>query len=93
MDVMKKRKSVSVSFNEEDLPYISVKNDVNLTFRISEDSKTVEIVGNKNGLRLMAKALLGMSETERTDGYHLHIDDLYNINNDDKQFIISKNDA
>ncbi len=90
---MKKKKSVSVGYNEEDLPYIPLKNNVNLTFRISEDGKTIEIDGNKNGLRLMAKALLGMAETERTDGYHVHIDDLYNINDEEKQFIIYKNDV
>ncbi len=38
----------------------------------------------------MVKALLGMAETERADGYHIHIDDLYNINKDDKEFIIYK---
>ncbi len=92
-EIVKKKKSISVSFNEEDLPYIPIKKNARLTFSISEDNKSIQIIGNKNGLRLMAKALLGMAETERTDVYHLHIDDLYNINDEEKQFIIYKNDA
>ncbi len=90
---MKKRKSISVGFNEENLPYLSIKKDTHLTFKISEDKNCVEIIGNKKGLRLMAKALLGMAEKERTDGYHIHIDDLYHINKDNKEFIIKKNNS
>ncbi len=87
---MNKKKTISVSFNQEDLPYITIKAHTYLTFTISEDSNSVTIVGNKNGLRLMSKALLGMAETDRTDGYHIHIDDLYNINEENKEFIIAK---
>ncbi len=87
---MKKRKSISVSFNEDDLPYIPLKPQSHLTFKLSKDNKCVQIIGNKKGLRLMAKALLGMAETERTDGFHIHIDDLYNINREGKKFIIEK---
>ncbi len=88
---MNKRKTISVSFNKSDLPYIPIKKQSYLIFEISEDSNCVKIIGNKTGLRLMAKCLLGMAETERADGYHVHIDDLYNINEEGKEFIIYKN--
>ena len=31
---------------------------------------------------LLAKAALGMAETARVDGFHIHLDDLYDINAD-----------
>lgn len=88
---MNKRKTISVSFNKSDLPYIPIKKQSYLTFEISEDNNCVKIIGNRTGLRLMAKCLLGIAEIERADGYHVHIDDLYNINEEGKEFIIYKN--
>lgn len=50
------------------------------------------IEGNQDGLLLLAKALLGMAEYVNSDGYHIHLDDLYKINNADKTFTISKSE-
>ncbi len=85
---MKKKKSISVGFNQEGLPYIPIKKNTHLTFKISENNKSIQIIGNKRGLKLIAKALLGVAETERIDDYHIHLDDLYDINEENKEFII-----
>ena len=38
----------------------------------------------------MAKAALGMAETIREDGFHIHLDDLYSINSEEKSILIRK---
>ena len=42
------------------------------------------------GLLLLAKAALGMAETAREDGFHIHLDDLYSINAEEKSILIRK---
>ena len=43
-----------------------------------------------SGLLLLAKAALGMAETIREDGFHIHLDDLYSINAEGKSILIRK---
>jgi hypothetical protein len=38
----------------------------------------------------LAKAALGMAETIREDGFHIHLDDLYGINAEGKSILIRK---
>ena len=45
---------------------------------------------NRAGLLLLAKAALGMAETIREDGFHIHLDDLYSINSEGKSILIRK---
>ncbi len=86
---MKKKKSIQVIFNENQLPIIKPTKNTHLTYDCNTDG-SINIKGNKKGLLLLAQAALGMAECERLDGYHIHIDDLYEINSDDKSIIISK---
>lgn len=87
---MKKAK-IEIDYNEYGFPILERLGNPNISFRL-EDSNELIIEGNKDGLRLLAKALLGMAEYENCDdGFHIHLDDLYEINNADKTFIISKN--
>lgn len=60
-----------------------------MTYDIDENN-VLHIEGNKRGLKLLARALLGVSEYPNDDGYHIHIDDLYDINNENKFFKISR---
>lgn len=86
---MKKAK-IEIDYNEYGFPILERLGNPNISFRL-EDSNELIIEGNKDGLRLLAKALLGMAEYENCDdGFHIHLDDLYEINNADKTFIISK---
>ena len=50
----------------------------------------MELTGNRAGLLLLAKAALGMAETVREDGFHIHLDDLYSINAEGKSILIRK---
>ena len=85
---MKKIRKLSVKYNDFDIPYIKIKKNAHLTYDIQKNG--IEIIGNRIGLKLLAKALLGIAESERNDGFHIHIDDIYNINEDNKNFTISK---
>lgn len=83
---MKKVKRISVSYNKQDIPIINVRENAQLTFK--EDNKnTIQIIGNSIGLKLLAKALLGIADSERKDGFHIH------INKENRNFTIYKKDA
>lgn len=86
-----KRANIEIEYNENGFPIIERLGMPNLSFNLGK-SNTLHIEGNQDGLLLLAKALLGMAEYENSDGYHIHLDDLYKINNADKTFIISKSE-
>jgi len=46
----------------------------------------LELTGNRAGLLLLAKAALGMAETIRENGFHIHLDDLYGVNAGGKKY-------
>ena len=39
---------------------------------------------NENGLRLLAKAIVGLINYQSDDGYHIHLDEIYDINTENK---------
>ena len=84
-----KKANIGIEYNENGLPIIERLGKPNLSFKLVSPNE-LHIVGNQDGLLLLAKALLGMAEYENSDGYHVHLDDLYKINNTDKTFTISK---
>ena len=57
---MKKAK-IEIDYNEYGFPILERLGNPNISFRL-EDSNELIIEGNKDGLRLLAKALLGMAE-------------------------------
>lgn len=60
-----------------------------MTFAIV-NGKEIEIIGNSIGLKLLAKSLLGIADLEVEDDFHVHLDGLYEINQESKTFKISK---
>ena len=76
--------------NGEQFLIIPPESNTHLTFTVSECGKKLELTGNRDGLLLLAKAALGMAETLREDGFHIHLDDLYAINTEKKTIIIRK---
>lgn len=84
-----KKANIEIEYNEMGFPIIERSGKPNLSFNL-ENPNELYIEGNKDGLLLLAKALLGVAEYENSDGYHVHLDDLYKINNVDKTFTISK---
>lgn len=85
-----KKANIEIEYNEKGFPIIERFGKPNLSFDLANPNE-LYIEGNQDGLLLLAKALLGMAEYENSDdGFHIHLDDLYKINNTDKAFIISK---
>ena len=82
--------TLTLQFNDEQLPTLQVESAANLTFRTCGDGNELVLTGNKEGLLLLAKAALGMAETHRRDGFHIHLDDLYDINDEGKCILIRK---
>src|SRR5699024_1772674 len=73
-------KTLTIQLNDELLPILPVEPEAQLSFTIHADGNELELTGNRAGLLLLAKAALGMAETLRGDGFHIHLDDLYSIN-------------
>ena len=85
-----KPKTLTIQFNGEQLPILPVEPGAHLSFTTHADGNELELTGNRTGLLLLAKAALGMAETIREDGFHIHLDDLYDINAEGKSILIRK---
>ncbi len=85
-----KTKALTIQLNDEQLPILPAELDAHLTFTIHNSGNELEVTGNRVGLLLLAKAALGMAETIRGDGFHIHLDDLYGINAEEKSIIIRR---
>ena len=85
-------KTLTIQWNNEQLPVLPVDPGAYLTFSIHNSGNALELTGNRAGLLLLAKAALGMAETAREDGFHIHLDDLYSINAEEKSILIRKED-
>ena len=83
-------KTLTIQFNDEQLPILPVEPDTHLSFTTHADGNELKLTGNRAGLLLSAKAALGMAETLRGDGFHIHLDDLYSINAEGKSIIICR---
>ena len=77
-------KTLTIQFNDEQLPILPLEPKAHLSFATHDDGNELELTGNRAGLLLLAKAALGMAETIREDGFHIHLDDLYGINAEGK---------
>lgn len=84
-----KRVKIEIEYNKQGLPILERSGNPYLSYRLGNPNELC-IEGNQEGLLLLAKALLGMAEYANSDGYHIHLDDLYKINNTNKTFTISK---
>ncbi len=85
-----KTKTLTIQLNQDQLPVLPVEPGAHLTFTIHNSDNELELTGNRTGLLLLAKAALGMAETVREDGFHIHLDDLYGINAEGKSILIRK---
>ena len=85
-------KTLTIQLNDEQLPILPVEPEAFLSFTTQADGNELELMGNRAGLLLLAKAALGMAETIREDGFHIHLDDLYSINAEGKSILIRKED-
>jgi len=88
-----KKRSITVRYNEEGIPYITSKSGCYLSFQISPIGDEIEILGNEIGLQLLARSILGIAKMEEEEvdmTYHVHLDELYSLNKEGKSFVIRK---
>ena len=86
-----KKRSITVRYNEEGIPYITPKSGCYLSFQISPIGGEIEILGNEIGLQLLARSILGIAKMEEVDmTYHIHLDELYSLNKEGKSFVLRK---
>ena len=85
-----KTKTLTIQLNDEQLPSLPVEPEAHLSFTTHANGNELELTGNRAGLLLLARAALGMAETIREDGFHIHLDDLYDINAEGKSILIRK---
>ena len=89
-----KPKTLTIQLNDEQLPILPVEPEAHLSFTTHADGNELELTGNRAGLLLLAeKPPLGMAETVREDGFHIHLDDLYSINSEGKSILIRREDG
>ena len=85
------KRSITVCYNEEGIPYITPKSGCYLSFQISPIGGEIEILGNEIGLQLLARSILGIAKMEEVDmTYHIHLDELYSLNKEGKSFVLRK---
>lgn len=90
---MLETKTLIIQLNNENLPTLPMEPGIHLTFTIHNSGNELELTGNQAGLLLLAKAALGMAETIREDGFHIHLDDLYGINAEGKSILIRREEG
>lgn len=84
-----KKARLEIEYNEYGIPILEKSGNPNLSFR-SGNPNELYIEGNRDALILLAKALLGLAECEVDYGFHIHLDELYGLNDTDKTVIINK---
>lgn len=82
-------KELIVEFGENGIPFIEPVEEARLEYSLSTDG-SLQLEGNKDGLLLLARALVGMAHCEREEGFHIHLDDLYDLNESNASITISK---
>ena len=88
---------VTIEYNANGLPVLTPTTDCYLTVEKHDGEFTIK--GNRNGLMLLARGLIGLANMdttgrgERNQGYHIHLDDLYEINDENVSIIIASDDG
>lgn len=80
----------SVTFNPSGTPRLPLVPGCRLS--VAHHGRSFELHGNAEGLLLLARALIGvarMPAREENWGYHVHLDDLYDINNEGIEIIVA----
>ncbi len=81
--------NISVEYNRYGCPIIEKCDGCYLSF--SNDSEnSITIKGNEKGLRLLAKSIVGLINYQLDDGFHIHLDETYDINKENKTINLSK---
>lgn len=91
MKSYEKKYEIQLHYGNHGIPYIEP--DPKAKLNAEKHGNTYTIKGNTEGLLLLARSLVSlaiMDEISENKEYHIHIDDLYNINHENTEFIIRK---
>lgn len=84
---------IEVKYGKYGVPYIEPIQNACLI--VENKEKTYTIRGNAEGLMLLAKALVALARhslNSATDGYHIHLDDLYELNDENIEIILYRDE-
>jgi hypothetical protein len=73
------------------LPYIPAISGALLT--VEQHGKSFSIIGNREGLLFLAHNLIALaqiSEQQVQEGYHIHLDDLFRLNDKGIELILNR---
>lgn len=82
---------IDLKYGNKGLPYIEPIPGAKIC--AEKHGNTYTIKGNAEGLIFLANTLVAlakMNNQPETEGYHIHIDDLYEINDENIDFILTK---
>jgi hypothetical protein len=88
---MVERYEIEVRVGQYGLPYVEPIEGAKLSVR--QHGQQFTIVGNAEGLLFLARnlvALATMRAVPGSEGYHIHLDDLYALNEDGVELILRK---
>lgn len=84
---------IHLRYGKQGIPYVEQIPGAKL--RAEKHGNTYTIRGNSEGLLFLAHSLVALAKMENqpeTEGYHIHLDDLYEINNENIDFILRKDE-
>ncbi|MFZ2448945.1 MAG: hypothetical protein WAW36_00295 [Methylovulum miyakonense] len=82
--------TLDIEYGKHGLPLIQP--DAKAKLLAQKHGNEFTIKGNKEGLLFLAKSLASlayMPELLENEGYHLHLDDLYSLNNQGIEFVLA----
>ena len=82
---------IDLLYGKHGLPY--VKPEPGARLLADQDGRTFTIRGNAEGLLLLARSLVALAEMKTTpenEGYHIHLDELFDINSEGIEFILRR---
>lgn len=88
---MNEKYIINLEDGSHGIPYVEPIPEAKL--RAEKHGNTYTISGNAEGLLFLAHNLVALAKMKtkpETKGYHIHIDDLYKINDENVDFILRK---
>ena len=85
--------TLDVEYGSHGLPILQAEAGARLTAQKHDNVFTIK--GNEQGLLFLARSLVSLAKLQASpdhEGYHIHLDDLYALNDDKIEFILAKED-
>lgn len=86
--------ALPLEYGSSGLPFFEAIPEARLQAKASQNEFTIS--GNKNGLLFLAHQLIGLANMENQlqhKDYHIHLDDLYSLNNNGVHFSLRLDEA